>query len=83
MIIRDRISNPPAGVSVRAWADDGGLVERSATACSAAETWNLIVLQRELVIVGHLLVDVYVALGVNHDLLQRINGNHLGVTVRL
>lgn len=61
----------------------GGLVEESSALGSSAETGDLFILQRELVVVGDLLVDPDWLLGVNHYLFLRLNGNDLCVTVWL
>lgn len=58
-------------------------VEGAPAALSAAQTRDLVVLQREFVIVGDFLVHANRLLGVDHDLLLGFDGDNLGVAVRL
>ncbi|KAB1263260.1 hypothetical protein Cadr_000023846 [Camelus dromedarius] len=55
----------------------------TAAALGAAQTRDLVVLQRELVVVGDLLIHANGLLGVDHDLLLGLDGDHLGVAVGL
>lgn len=59
------------------------LVERPAAVLGPAQTRDLVLLQRELVVVGDLLVDGDGLLRVDHDLLLGLKGDDLGVTVGL
>lgn len=60
-----------------------GLVEGPPAVLGVAEAGDLDVLDGELVVVGDLLVDVDVLLGVDDDLLLRLHRDHLGVAVGL
>lgn len=59
------------------------LVESAAAALGAAQAGDLGVLDRELVVVGDLLVDADRLLRVDDDLLLRLDGDDLGVAVGL
>lgn len=59
------------------------LVQRSAAVLGPTQTRDLVLLQRELVVVGDFLIDGDGLLRVDHDLLLGLYRDHLGVTVWL
>lgn len=59
------------------------LVEGPAAVLGPTQAGDLVLLQGELVVVGDLLVDADGLLGVDDDLLLRLDGDHLGVAVGL
>lgn len=59
------------------------LVQGSSAVLCPTQTRDLVLLQREFVVVGDLFVDGDGLLGVDHDLLLGLDGDHFGVTVRL
>lgn len=67
------------------WARGGWrpLVEGASTLRRTAQTRNLLVFQRELVVVRDFLVHTNRLLRIYHNLLLALNGNDLCVTVRL
>lgn len=60
----------------------GRLVERPATVLCSTQARDLVLLQREFVVVGDLFVDGDGLLGVDHNLLLGLYGDDLGVTIR-
>lgn len=73
----------PRGINRGVGASRPTSVEGTAAALGATQTWDLVVLQRELVIVGDLFIHADGLLGINHDLLLGLNGDHLGIAVGL
>lgn len=71
------------GGPLRRAADTAGSVEVPATRDGAAQTWDLVIFVRELVVVGDLLVDSNRLLGVDDNLLLPLHRHDFGVTVRL
>jgi len=61
----------------------GKSVQRAAAAGSAAVARNLVVFEREFVVVRYFFADVDVSPRVDDDLFQRFNGDDLGAAVRL
>lgn len=59
------------------------LVQRSPTVLRTTQTGNLLVLNRELVVVRDLLIDVNSLSGVDHNFLLRLHRYDLCITVRL
>lgn len=59
------------------------LVQRPSAVLRSTQARNLVVLQREFVVVGDFFIDGDGLLGVDHDLLLGLDGDHLGVTVWL
>lgn len=59
------------------------LVQRSSAVLCSTQARNLVLLQRELVVVGDFFIDGDGLLRVDHDLLLGLYGDHLGVTVWL
>lgn len=59
------------------------LVKESATSDGATETWDLLVFQRELIVVCDLLVHSDRLLRVDHNLLLSFHSNHFGIAIRL
>lgn len=59
------------------------LVEGPPAVLRAAQAGDLDVLDRELVVIGDLLIDVDVLLRVDDDLLLRLHCDHLGIAVGL
>lgn len=59
------------------------LIQRSPTVLCPTQTWDLLVLDGELVVVRDLLVDVNGLSGVDHNLLLRLHCDDLRITVRL
>ena len=60
-----------------------GLVEGPPAVLRATEAGDLDVLDGELVVIGDLLIDVDVLLGIDDDLFLRLHRDHLGVAVGL
>lgn len=65
------------GVGIR------GLVQRPSAVLCSTQARNLVLLQRELVVVGDFFIDGDGLLRVDDDLLLGLDGDHLGVTVWL
>lgn len=59
------------------------LIQRSPAALRPAQTRDLLVLQRELVVVGDLLVDADRLLRIYYNLLLALDRDHLGIAVGL
>lgn len=59
------------------------LVQRSPAVLGSTQARDLVLLQRELVVVGDLFIDGDGLLRVDHDLLLGLYRDHLGVTVWL
>lgn len=59
------------------------LVQRPSAVLCSTQARNLVLLQREFVVVGDFFIDGDGLLGVDHDLLLGLDGDHLGVTVWL
>lgn len=79
-----RASEGPPGLRLTSLAfGTRGLVERPPAVLGATEAGDLDVLNRELIVIRDLLVDIDVLLGVDDDLLLRLHRDHLGVAVGL
>lgn len=59
------------------------LVQRPSAVLCSTQARNLVLLQREFVVVGDFFIDGDGLLRVDHDLLLGLYGDHLGVTVWL
>lgn len=79
----------PQRAGVHAWepgwltTPGAGLVEGPPAVLRATEAGDLDVLDGELVVIGDLLIDVDVLLGIDDDLFLRLHCDHLGVAVGL
>lgn len=79
----------PQRARVHAWepgwltTPGAGLVEGPPAVLRATEAGDLDVLDGELVVIGDLLIDVDVLLGIDDDLFLRLHRDHLGIAVGL
>lgn len=61
----------------------GCLVQGPSAVLCPTQARNLVLLQREFVVVGDFFIDGNGLLRVDHDLLLGLDGDHLGITVWL
>ena len=59
------------------------LIECSSTLRRSTQTRNLLIFDGELVVISYLLINVYVSFRIDDNLLLRLKGDYLGVTIRL
>lgn len=71
------------GLEICIWLLSNLLVQRPSAVLCSTQARNLVLLQREFVVVGDFFIDGDGLLGVDHDLLLGLDGDHLGVTVWL